>query len=52
MTPGGEWFFHNIHIIHRKSGGKKVLFSFNGGYGILSANISTDQNRGKCSKEW
>ena len=43
------WFFHNIHIIHRMSSGKKALFSFSSGYDILSANISRTE-KGKMQQ--
>lgn len=41
---------HNIHIIHRRSGGKKVLFSFNSGYDILSAKILRAGNGEKAAR--
>lgn len=48
-------FFHNIHIIHRRSGGKKVLFSFNSGYDILSAKIlraGNGENAARSGEKW
>ena len=50
MRPDGRWFFHNIHIIHRMSSGKKALFSFSSGYDILSANISPDRKRENAAR--
>lgn len=57
MRPDGGLFFHNIHIIHRMSSGKKALFSFSSGYDIRS-NISrtekgkTQQGAGEMSMNW